>query len=185
MSWARRFTRASLIRTKGGPSLYYPYALLGSGYVIPDEEAFAKLERFSERWIVLSFVLSVVWFPVFNASRLLGSISLLAGTAVLLLWHWRWNRRTVASWEGAESRLSPVESRLLQAKALGWPVLVFGLLMSLLFVVFGLLVLLSGPDSGVSSWLVIGFFGLLAAGYGALIVLRLRPPDRENEHPGA
>jgi len=153
-------------RTTSGKMAFYPWGKVGKGYEIPTEAQHREIHRFIVRYYMV--VLPVAT----GAAIFLKWIALLALPLIIIPYILR-VRRWTRSLPTTDERLTARESFEAQA-VMHSPVMLWVLLViSLVFVVGGAAILISGGDvfAGLSSLL---FFGCCAGVFAFMIAARRR-----------
>jgi hypothetical protein len=148
-----------------GRKLFYPWGIMGRGFVIPTQEHFERLQRQLETYTLVMLVIvgSVVVLDVLWA---------FAVAAVFIIFYLAWMPYLLRGLQPSDERLSMRESMATQARMHSAAGLWLMLCGSLLFVAIGGVLLVVDPDEWIIGLLSVGFFGLCAAVFVRMLLLR-------------
>jgi len=168
MGYFDALTSSSFKRASDGRRLFFPYGILGRGYIIDSEQAYETLRRRIKAFIVAGLVL------IIGASALQGLAGAFFIAALSIAFYVIWARFLLRGLQQSDEKLSLEESMTSQAithSAVGLWLLGIG---ALAFVGLGILMLIA--DS--RNWLMVLaptiFFGICAAFVARMLVLRRR-----------
>lgn len=167
MGYFDGLTSGSFKTTEDGRRLFFPWGVLGRGYIIGSEHHYGRLRQQVKAYIVVSLLVTIVtpsFFHGYTVTCALVAVSI----ALYLTWMWVLLPRLQAADEG----LSLKESMTSQARAHGPVVLWLLTIASLVFVAGGLLMFVAEPSSRIVALAVILFFGFCAAMSIRMLVLR-------------
>jgi uncharacterized membrane protein YbhN (UPF0104 family) len=154
--------------TADGRKLFFPWGVLGKGYVVASDADYERTRRMRKIFLRISVVLVIAVL----ALRSQDPFALYAVAAGYIAAYAAWTRFQVAGLLPAQERLTMREVMALHPKAyspfLLWP-LEIG---ALLFVIGGIVVLMKDPSHWSSELGGIVFFGLCAASFAYMLVLR-------------
>jgi hypothetical protein len=148
--------------------LFFPWGILGPGYVVPSEEAFRRLHKRVTSYHIASLLLIIV---VVAPGGLLGGVVLLP---LLLAPYAIWVRAECRQLARATEKLTYSESVAAQARAHSNVGLWTLELAAVLFVGAGLVILIVDPASWLLGLAAIVFFGIGAVMIARLLIIRRR-----------
>ena len=150
-----------------GRWVFYPWGVVGRGYVIPTEQRYVEIRSWVKRWLQL-------WLPlVVVMGILVGWLYSFALLPVFSLWYWSRVRRLAQELEPATQRLTVGESYRAQARGHSLPMLWLLELGSVAFVVAGGVIFALDPAHGLLGAVTVAFFGACAVAIGFMIRARL------------
>jgi hypothetical protein len=158
--------------TEDGRRLFYPWGVLGRGYVIPSAEAYGRLHRRITIYQIVAMVLVV--------GAVAGGFYIAAFViaALLIGFYVAWTSQLLRGLERSEERLSFDESMATRARAFGAGWLWFLEGISLLFVAAGVGMLFTEPGQWPVALASTAFFAFCAAMIARMLVLRRRGAGR-------
>lgn len=141
---------AGFKKDEAGNTVFYPWGVLGKGKIIPNDEAKKVLRDYLMRYMKISFVMIIFGVIVgINFTRMpILLVSLLAATAILLLWHLNNIKRITAGFEQSTAKLKMAEAYTNSAKSHNKVTLWLLLLVSIGFCLIGLVLLVSANAMG-------------------------------------
>jgi hypothetical protein len=154
-----------------GRRLFFPWGIWGRGYVIPTELHYVRLLRQIKIYTIVSLVGIIVlgsgfnWFWAFAAA------------AVLIIFYVAWVPVLVRGLASSDEKLTMGESMTTQARTHNLGTLWLLLIIALLFVAGGLAMLVFDSQQWPLALVVIVFFGLCAAVFVRMLMLRRRATD--------
>jgi hypothetical protein len=151
-----------------GRRLFFPWGVLGGGYVLASEQDYERLRRRVKIYIVVSLVL------IIGASILHAYLVTAALVILLSVFYFIWTRIIVRGLEPAAERLSWNESMTTQAVTHGPAVLWALEIVSLVFVAAGVFLLVVEPADWFIPLAATAFFGLCAIAFARMLILRGR-----------
>lgn len=169
MGYFRGLTSSSFKTTEDGRRLFYPWGVLGRGYLVGSEENYGRLRKQMKTYIVVSVVLIIVAPSLFRGFNL-GVSAALAG--VCLAFYLTWMCILLPSLNATDEGLSLKESMTSQARAHGPIVLWLLTIVSLVLVAGGVLMFVAQPGSRLIALVPILFFGFCAALFIRMLLLR-------------
>jgi hypothetical protein len=162
-------TSGSFKTAQDGRRLFFPWGVLGRGYVLASEEEYLRLRRQVKAYMVTSLLL-VIFTPNLAHGYIIAGALLVLLFGFYLIWMWFLLGRLEVANEG----LSWNESMASSARAHG-PVVVWLLVIgSLAFVGCGILMLIVQPGSWPVALAATLFFGFCAAMAIRMLILRRR-----------
>ena len=173
MGYFDGLTSGSFKTTPDGRRLFFPWGVLGSGYVIASEQDYLRLRQQVKGYTIVTLVLIIA------AGSFGGYVVPIAVGALLmtlyLAWMWHLLRRLKAS----DVRMSLQESMTAQAQASGAVVLWLLEIATLALVCGGIFMFVADPSQWLVALGVTIFFGLCAAMFARMLVLRRRTAGLE------
>jgi hypothetical protein len=154
-----------------GRRLFFPWGVLGSGYVLASEHDYERLQRQIKIYLIVAMVLII-------AAIMLKPYAGIAVTAFLMAGYAAWARNKVRGLQPSDEGLSLDESMTSQGLAHSAGFLWAAVIGSLLFVAAGVLLLVFDPDEWLTALATIVFFALCGASIGRMLVLRRRGAAR-------
>jgi hypothetical protein len=160
-----------------GRRLFFPWGILGRGYIIPSERDYVRLQRqikiFNAVALVLIIGVSslVSYFVSFSVAALVISFGF---AALVIVFYAVWSRYLRRGLQQSDERLSFQESTRSRAHALGPVALWVVEIGALAFVGDGIFLLIVDPRRWPVALFTIVCFGLVAAGGAHMIIVRRR-----------
>ena len=155
-----------------GRNLFYPWGVLGRGYVIATEQDRQRLLRQLKIYTIVSCVLIV------GAAMLQSYMGALVIGLALVLFYVFWARHLVRGDEGLSMRESYTSQALAHSPASLWSMAIG----SLVLFVAAIAMLVFEPGSPWVALAGIVFFGLTTAVIGWMLILRRRAGHRRTIH---
>ena len=151
-----------------GQWCFYPWGVLGRGYVIPTEQEYLRIRSLTKRR-------TQVWLPlVILTGALAGWAWAVALLPVFGIWYFASVRAIAQPLQKTSERLTVGESYRAQARGHSLWMLWVGEIGSIGFVVAGIFILMVDPHDWLVGAASIGFFGINAIAIGFMLVTRLR-----------
>ena len=171
MGYFDALTSGAFKTTQDGRRLFFPWGVLGRGYVLASEQDYDRLHRQIKIYIIvaLALVIGTMTLQVYAAA---------AVTALLIAGYAAWARHTVRGLNPSDETLSLDESMTSQAITHHAAFLWAAVVVSLLFVVAGIVMLVLDPEEWLTTGAAIIFFGLCALSISRMLVLRYRRISR-------
>jgi hypothetical protein len=169
MGYFNGLTSSSFKIMPDGRRLFFPWGILGSGYAIASEQDYLRLHRQLKGYMIVSLVLIIISPNLFEGYVGTGVIAGLL-MAFYGVWMWHLLPRLTNSGE----RLSLRETMTTQTQALGPTVLWLLEISTLAFVGCGILMVVVDPSQWLAALGVITFFGLCAAVFTRMLMIRRR-----------
>jgi hypothetical protein len=166
MAYFDALTATAFKTTQDGRRLFFPWGTSGRGYVIVAEQDYKRLQKQMKTYIVVSLVLMMGGIVL--QSYLIAFGSLIIFTAFYPVWA----SYLVRNLQPSQERLSLEESLISQARARSAIVLWTFEVIALVFVAFGILVLIVDPSNWLVALVPIVFSGLCAFVFARMLVLR-------------
>jgi hypothetical protein len=153
---------------QNGSKLFFPWGVLGRGYLIPSDEGYERLRGQLKIYTIVSLVLIIATSALGNY---LGAVAF--GVA-LIIFYALWTRVLLRGLVPTDERLSFNDSMTSQSLHHG-PVVLWALeAVSLIFVVTGLFILVADRDNWIVALASIVFFGACAAVFARMLLIRRR-----------
>jgi hypothetical protein len=163
-------TSSSFKTAPDGRRLFFPYGVLGRGYVLGSEQEYERL-----RWQIKIFTI-VTLVLILAAAGMRAFWVAGVVTALLIAFYLVWVRFLLRGLQPTDERLSLEESMTSQARTHNVAMLWAMEILSLLFVAGGVLMLALDPGNWLLALASIGFFGACAVAFARMLVLRGRQP---------
>jgi hypothetical protein len=155
-----------------GRKLFFPWGVLGRGYLLGSEHDYEQLRRRLKIHTILALVV------IIGSAALQIPLAAIVTTALLIAYYFTWVSFRLRSLQPSDERLSWRESMTSQALAHSAVVLWSLEIASLAFVGIGVFVLVIEPDKWPRALASVAFFGLCAAVFAYMLVLRSRRAAR-------
>jgi hypothetical protein len=169
MGYFEGLTSSSFKTTEDGARLFFPWGVLGRGYLVGSEEHYERLRKQVKTYLVVSLLL-VIAAPTFFRGYDLIIPSALAG--ISMAFYFAWMCFLLPRLGAADEALTLKDSMTSQARAHGPVVLWLLTIGSLVFVAGGLLMFFVQPGSRMVALAATLFFGLCAAMSIRMLILR-------------
>jgi len=154
--------------TPDGRRLFFPWGVMSRGYVIGSEQDYERLRGQLKIYTVVSLVL------IIGSVAAAGFLWSLGVVALLILFYLCWLPYLLRRMQPSDERLSLTESMTSQARTHGVAMLWLLEIISVLFVVAGIFILIFDPREWLTGLASIIFFGLCAAMFTRMLILRRR-----------
>jgi hypothetical protein len=151
---------------EGGRKLFFPWGILGRGYVVESESDYAQLRHRIKAYKIVTLVL-IIGSPSLVSYYAVFSIAL-----VLTAFYVAWMLILLRKLRRSDERLSLQESTAMQARAHGAIVLWLAEVGAIVFVGLGVFIWIVDPGQWVVALAAILFFGLCAAKITRMLVLQ-------------
>lgn len=167
MGYFDGLTDAAFKRDASGNTLFYPWGIWGSGFIVDSEGKKNQIRGFYKKMymvmlpaiiiiqMAVGFWLNLVLFPIY------------------CVWYYFTAKKITQGLRKTEIKLKTSEAYKNSAKSHNLPTLIFLELISLGFVAIGIWILQAGKDSFIA-YASMGFFGLCAMVIGYMIVAKIR-----------
>lgn len=150
-----------------GRKVFYPWGIIGKGYVLPNKETEERVRTSTKRFFTVTFISMMAVGLIFNWLYAFGII------IVAFMWYVFLNQVTLKGLETAAESLSIKESYANSAQSHNSPMLWFSFIGSLLLVALGAIIWITGKAAlGITTILL---FALNAIATGYMIISRSRP----------
>jgi hypothetical protein len=147
--------------------LFFPWGILGRGYIIPSERDYLRLQQ------QIKICVGVGLVVVVGVASLGSFLVSFVVTALVIGFYTVWSLYLLRGLQRSDERLSFQESTRWHAHLAPW-VLWLVEIGALVFVADGIFILIVNPRGWPIALLTIVIFGLLAAGVAHMIVLQRR-----------
>lgn len=168
MGYFDGLTSGSFKTTEDGRRLFFPWGVLGGGYAIASEQDYQRLRTRVKTYMVVTLA-AVIASGMYEPYR-----APLAAAALLICFYLGWMWRELPRMERSDERLSMQESMTTQARAHGPVVLWLLEIVSIIFVMSGIAIFVFDPGSRLTALFCTALFGIWAATFARMIVLRNR-----------
>jgi hypothetical protein len=172
MGYFDALTSGAFKTANDGRRLFFPWGVLGRGYIIPSEQDYERLRRQIKTYMIVTLVL------IIGASALQTYLAAGVITALLIVFYLVWARFLLRGLQPSYERLSMEESMTTQAVTHNAAFLWVMVIVALLFVAAGVLMLVFDPDNWPIALASTIFFALCAAVMARMLVLRSRRAPR-------
>jgi Ca2+/Na+ antiporter len=172
MGYFDALTSSAFKTGKDGGRLFFPWGVLGRGYVLASERDYERLQRQIKAYMIVTLVL-IVGTVVLQAY--LWSV---IAVALLIAVYVIWVMYLLRGLQPSDERLSLEESMTSQAVRHNATVLWLMQIGSLIFVAAGILMLVLEPGNWLIALASTVFFGLCAAVFARMLFLRSRQVPR-------
>lgn len=169
MGYFEGLTSSSFKTTEDGRRLFFPWGVLGRGYLVGSEDDYGRLRKQVKTYMVVSLLLIIVAPNLFREYNVGVSVAL---TGACLVFYLAWMGILLPRLNAADEGLSLKESMTSQARAHGPIVLWLLTIVSLVLVAGGLLMFVAEPGSRLVALASILFFGFCAAMFIRMLLLR-------------
>jgi hypothetical protein len=168
MGYFDALTSSAFKTTADGGRLFFPYGIIGRGYVLPSEHAYQRLQRQAKAFMIVALA------SIIGAS--VGRTYLVSGLIVVVLtaFYVIWSQLAVRGLAASDERLSLRESVTTQAVTHNATMLWAMQIVSSLFVVVGVVLVVTGSENLLVGLAAIAFFGLCAVVLAWMLVVRRR-----------
>jgi hypothetical protein len=146
-----------------GKTLFYPWGVLGKGFILPNSDKKQEIRRFVKLYYVVSLPL------VLLTGITVGWLYSFALVPPLILWYWLRVNRLLASVSTTTEKLKIGEAYRSSARSHNLSTLWFLEVASLLFVVSGIFILFISPHNWFAGLMSVIFFGACALAIGYMI----------------
>jgi hypothetical protein len=181
MGYFDALTSAAFKTKADGQKLFYPYGYLGRGYLIPSETEFERLRGSYKKIWIITFILAMLTVVVISilSSTADSSILVLAISFITLLLsafliafligYVIWARVQCRGLQRSTEKLKYSEALSNETHHLSSKLLWFFEVVSIIFVMYGLLLLIADPSQWVLAVILITFFATIAVVYARMI----------------
>jgi hypothetical protein len=166
MDYFDGLTDAKFKNDAQGRLLFYPWGILGKGYVLPDESKKQQIRRF----VRLSYI--VFWPAIIGTIIFIGWVFSFVVLFLLFLWYFFEISRFLKGLPVASERLGLSESYTNSAKSHNMATLWIMLIFSVLFVLSGFAILVHNRDAWFVGLASIIFFGASSLANGYMIKVK-------------
>jgi hypothetical protein len=164
MGYFDALTSASFKVASDGRKLFYPWGFLGRGYLVPNDDEFDQLRRsYKTIWVVI-FILVFATVVLFEVPLLP-----LAAWVFYLIWLLIWIRTKTRGLSPVKEKLTYGEALSSETSKLSSGFLWFFEILSLVFIVYGVILLIVEPSQRLISIGIIALFTFTAIIYARMI----------------
>lgn len=174
MGYLDRMADRAFKKSKDGEWIYYPWGILGSGYIVSDEEKHEKARKFIRRqYEILMLAIIVCPFLQHDLGMQRFIIVAVCCIAIYQLWYYFFVKRQVRGLVRSDDKLLFREVFKDTAKHVNLFSLIFLEIFSLIFAGGGLWMLVTGADTitALSNFVI---FSLCAIFSGFLIAVKIK-----------
>jgi hypothetical protein len=168
MGYFDALTSSYFKTTQDGRKLFFPWGVMGRGYVFASEQDYQRLQRQVKAYTVVLLVL------IIGAGALQAYVGAVVIGAFLIAFYVAWTQYLLHGMEPSDERLSLQESMASQARAHSPASLWILEIVALAFVGCGILIIVIDPENWLLALGSIVFFGFCAAVTTRMLVLRRR-----------
>jgi Ca2+/Na+ antiporter len=172
MGYFDALTSSAFKTGKDGGRLFFPWGVLGRGYVLASERDYERLQRQIKAYMIVTLVLIV------GTVMLQAYLWSVIAVALLIAVYVIWVMYLLRGLQPSDERLSLEESMTSQAVRHNATVLWLMQIGSLIFVAAGILMLVLEPGNWLIALASTVFFGLCAAVFARMLFLRSRQVPR-------
>jgi len=172
MGYFDALTSSCFKTAQDGRRLFFPFGILGRGYVIASEQDYERLRSRLKVYTAVGLVL------IIGSGALLGYAGSFAIALVLIAFYIVWLRYLLRGLQSSNESLSLKDSTTSQALAHNAVTLWLLEVGALAFVVLGIVILAVNPRNWLIAITSIVFFGLCAASFTRMLMLRRRSQPR-------
>lgn len=147
-----------------GRHIFYPWGILGKGYVLPDPETYRAQRRFFIK-------MYMVVLPAIIVSTMLNFMLCILLALGHMVWYFLYVRKITRYWPVSDEKLKASEAYANSARSHNLWMLIALCIFSLLFTLGGIAILARDPVLGILGG---GFFGLCTLAIGNMVRLKLR-----------
>src|SRR5690606_27113935 len=128
----------------------YPWGLFGKGYVVPSDEEVNKLKRTTKKLLIFNFFFLIFLMGPLKA---LGFPIFVLFVSIYLFGYYIWIQTITRKFEKTNEKISSHEVHTKQAHVYTYTDLILLSLVSVVFVVGGIVMIVTGKERG-KGWLV-------------------------------
>jgi hypothetical protein len=174
MGYFDALTSSSFKTTSDGHRLFFPWGVLGRGYVIASEPEYERLRAQVKIFIIIGIAAAIGTLALRRYVGLAGLVAITALFVFYIAFYVSWVLYLLRGRQPSHERLSLRESMATQAREHS-PTLLWVLeICSIVFVAGSLFILISNPGKWPTATGGIVFFGICAASFAFMLVMRRR-----------
>ena len=173
MAYFDGLTDGSFKTDNDGCHVYFPWGVMGKGYVLPNEEKKEEIRSFLKRYYQVGLIL-IIGTQIFVGWRL----NLFVFLPILLIVFYVRKRTLLKGIPISTAKLTVSESFAASASSHNLATLWLLEVCSLLFVVGGVLIMVSSGGGILMGLLPIIFFGLTSIAIGRMLVVKMKSRGR-------
>ena len=159
-------TSSSFKTMPDGRRLFFPWGVLGGGYIIATEEDYQPLRQQMKAYTITSLVL------IIGSVIALTTLAAFAVAALLIVAYAAWMPFLLRGLQRSQERLSLTESMTSQARTHHTATLWALQIVALAFVVIGAVMIVMTPDQRLAGVASVLFFGVCAGIFARMLMLR-------------
>lgn len=167
MGYFDGLTDASFKTDAEGNSLFYPWGVMGAGYILPSEYKKNSIRTYIKRMYMIVLPAIILIQIVF------GFLPNLILLAVYMIWYYLAVKKMTSDLTKSTVKLKTSEAYTNSAKSHNLPTLIFLSICSLVFVVMGALLIASGTGGFIGYFTVL-FFGLCTVAIGYMAKIKIQ-----------
>jgi hypothetical protein len=169
MGYFDALTSAAFKTAADGRRLFYPYGILGRGYILPSDTEYEKLQRSYKTVVVIGFVIIISAVFLFSIPLLM--LPLLVG---FIIGYMLWARARCRNLEQASEKLTYGEALKNETIHLSLGLLWFFEVLSILLILWGVVILIAEPSQWLLAVGLIVLFTVIAIVYARMIRTKKR-----------
>ena len=173
MGYFDGLTDGSFKTDSEGRHVYFPWGVMGKGYVLPNEEKKEEIRSFLKRYYQVGLIL-IIGAQIFVGWQL----NLLVVLPILLIAFYVRKRTLLEGIPISNAKLTTSESFVASAKSHNLATLWLLEVFSLLFVVGGVFIMASSGGSILIGLLSVVFFGLTSIVIGRMLIVKSKSRGR-------
>ena len=168
MGYFDALTSSSFKTAPDGSHVFFPWGVMGRGYVIPSQQDYERLRQQLKTYMIV--IMALIIGTVASQQY----IAAFAVAAALMVFYLIWIRYQLRGLQRSDERLTVNDSFTTQARTHSLAGLWTLQIVSLVFVAAGIFILVVEPAKWLTGLACIIFFGLCAAVFSWMLVLRRR-----------
>jgi hypothetical protein len=168
MGYFDALTSSSFKTAPDGSQVFFPWGVMGRGYVIPSQQDYERLRQQLKTYMIVIMVLII---GTVASQQYIAAFVVAAG---LIIFHQMWIRYQLRGLQRSDERLTVNDSFTTQARTHSLAGLWLLEIISLVFVATGISILVVEPEKWLIAVACIIFFGFCAAVFARMLVLRRR-----------
>jgi hypothetical protein len=167
-------TTGSIKTGADGHKIFYPWGVLGNGYIFPSDDAY---ERLNDLLKIFTVVALAIIMPVAVPGNYIAAVIL---AALSLIFYVVWTSFEVRKLQRTDEKMTYGEGYTNLARLMpGWLLWVLEVV-SLLFVACGFIMLIVEPNRWIAALGAILLFGLCAVAYAFMLTRRRRMANAQS-----
>lgn len=166
MGYFEGLVAASFKSDEKGQVIFYPWGIIGKGYILSSEENEIEVRKFVKLYYIVSLPL------IMGIGILLSWLHAFILIPLLIAWYCIAIRKYLQGLSISDIKLTMKDTRTSSAKAYNIVTLWFMLAGSLLLVFAGILILFVNKEEWITALMGIGFFGLCSIEFAYMIKQR-------------
>jgi hypothetical protein len=174
MGYFDAITSAAFKQKEDGQKIFYPYTYLGRGYLIPSDAEYERLRRsYKNIWFItfglLFLTIFVVSFGMASSSFLLTATVLIVFLIAFIIGYMIWWRVQCRGYQPTTEKLKYSEALSNETHHLSLRWLWSFEILSIIFILYGILLLFADSSQWLFSIIMIVFFSIIAIIYARMI----------------